>query len=159
MKAESMTSFDPEFGQAYMEYAELLLRRHFILADDAKTSSALEEIDEQLTLIWERLDEVQRKSLNGIGSDLNWVRRHGKLAPKARKEEEVTSEDGKELTDALSNKQWNKLLHFLRVCSAHIPAEQLALMRARAFESLNLGTVANIFFAFANEMNQTDAAR
>jgi hypothetical protein len=156
MKAESITSYDPRFDQAYMEYTEMLLRRHFILLNGAETSPELEGIDEQLTLIWDQLDESQRKSLNGMGSDLNWVRRRGKLAPKARKEREITTEDGKELNDALSNKQWNKLLYFLRVCSAQISAERMALMRAQAYENLNLERVASVFYEFATQMDQSN---
>jgi hypothetical protein len=62
---------------AFRNYAELLHRRHQYLLAGREEGPEMEEIEEALSAMWETLDEAQRHSLNGIGSDLNWVRRRG----------------------------------------------------------------------------------
>jgi hypothetical protein len=141
-----MSSFDPKMDAAFRESAELELRCHYLLqegkADDPEISAA----EDRMAVLWEKLDEVQRRSLNGMGSDLNWVRRKGEPPPKGRtRAEEVTAAEQQELAAATGLKQWHKVLHYLRLCAPAYPIAALASLRGRAYEEIGLTAYASVF--------------
>src|SRR5271154_7242536 len=109
-----MTSFDPTIDAAFRESAELELRCHYLLTEGKENAPEILAAEDRMTVLWENLDEVQRRSLNGMGSDLNWIRRKCEPPPKGRKEPtEVTAKEQQELVAAIGSKEWHKTLHFL----------------------------------------------
>jgi hypothetical protein len=128
----------PKVDAGYRKYAELLLRRHTHLMEGRADDADTEQIDEELSALWEQLDESQRRSLSGMGSDLNWVRRHGALPPKARPAEAVTAEDTRLLTEAEAQKDWHATLHYLRVCAPALAIDDLARRRGAAYVGVGL---------------------
>src|SRR4051812_8181851 len=111
-----MSDLKPIMNEAYREYAGLLLRRHRRLEEGKDDDPETEDIEERMLRLWGGLDKVQRQSLNGIGSDLNWVLRQGRPAPKARRPEEVTEDEKRRLREAEKVGDWHAVLHWLRVC-------------------------------------------
>jgi hypothetical protein len=153
-----MSLLTPIVDTAYREYADLLLRRHHLLAEGKEDTAEAEAIDDRLTELWETLDEAQRSSLNGMSSDLHWVRRRGVSPPKGRKPEDVTQADREQLAQAETVKDWHAVLHHLRVCAPAMPPNLLAQLRAAAYGEIGLATFAGIFQSLgaAPSPEQTD---
>lgn len=120
------------------------MRRHRLLADETGDSAEIDALEDRMTALWEKLDESQRQSLNGLGSDLNWARRHGAAAPKARKAEEVSETDRANLAAAEAAQDPHAILHWLRVCSPALELKDLAQRRRRAYTWAGLPQVADI---------------
>jgi hypothetical protein len=139
-----MTPSNPSVDSTYRSFAELLLRRHRLLADETSDSTEIDELEDRMTELWEKLDESQRQSLNGLGSDLNWARRRGAPAPKARKAEEVSETDRANLAAAEAAQDPHAVLHWLRVCSPALEFEDLAQRRRRAYTLAGLPQAAEI---------------
>jgi hypothetical protein len=91
-----------------------------------------------MTALWPSFDETQRKSLNGMNSDLAWVRDRGELPPKGRRREEITAEDRARLAMARVLDEWHEFLHYLRICSAILPTNELAVFRGAAYGAIGL---------------------
>ena len=90
MRVDAMSPLRPTVDTAYRNYVELLLRRHLLWMEGRNDGEELDRIEDDLSSLWEGLDDGQRQSSNGIGSDLNWARRAGAAAPMARKTEDVS---------------------------------------------------------------------
>ena len=73
MRVEAMSHFNPTLNNQYRHYAELLLDHHRFLIE--RNDDSVEAVAAELTAPWDELDATQRRSLAGLGSDLNWVRR------------------------------------------------------------------------------------
>jgi hypothetical protein len=128
----------PKVDPLYRAFAELLLRRHRLLLEGNGDDAEIDEVEEGLSALWEKLTEGQRQSLNGVGSDLNWVRRGGSPPPKGRQREEVTEEDRRHLAEAESAKDWHAVLHYLRACAPEMDVANLASRRAAAYAGIGL---------------------
>jgi tetratricopeptide (TPR) repeat protein len=132
-----MRDFTPKTDAAYREYAEMQVRRHFLLIGGKGESDEAGEIEERLSSIWEGLDETQRRSLNGMAADLNWLRRRGTPPPKGREVSEVTEAELRELQAAQDAQDWHAILHHLRVCAPAVPLDMLAYSRATCYLKLD----------------------
>jgi hypothetical protein len=139
-----MTPSSPTVDSTYRSFAELLLRRHRLLADETSDSAEIDALEDRMTALWEKLDESQRQSLNGLGSDLNWARRGGAAAPKARKAEEVSDTDRANLAAAEAAQDPHATLHWLRVCSPAMELKDLAQRRRRAYTLAGLPQVVDV---------------
>jgi hypothetical protein len=143
----------------FREYATLVLQRHSKLLEGAHDSS-IEEIEDRLDAIWPELDEVQRTSLKGMESDLNWIRRNGELPPKGRKTHaDVSESELVELSTAIRSKDWHYVLHLLRICAASIPAASLALDRSIAYRAIGLDDYFVEFLDFAERLEPSASVR
>ena len=141
-----MPSFDPTIDAAFRESAELELRCHHLLLDGKEDDPETLAAEDRMTGLWEKLDEVQRRSLNGMGSDLNWVRRKGEPPPKGRKlPTDVTDAEQQELASAIGAKEWHKVLHFLRLCAPRLSSSSLAHWRGIAYDAVGLPAYASVF--------------
>jgi hypothetical protein len=140
-----MAHLNPTVDATYRSFADLLLRRHRLLVEGNSDSPELDELEDDLTALWEKLDENQRQSLNGMGSDLNWARRRGAAAPKARKAEDVSEADRANLATAEAARDPHAVLHWLRACSSALEFKDLAQRRRRAYAAAGLPQVADIF--------------
>jgi tetratricopeptide (TPR) repeat protein len=153
-----MAAFDPTIDAAFREYAELELRCHYLLLEGKENAPETLEAEDRMTALWEKLDEVQRRSLKGMGSDLNWVRRKGQPPPKGRKgSEEVPPTEQQELVTAIGAKEWHKVLHYLRLCAPSFPVDALAHHRARIYEALGLPNYASTFYEQAADLDPANA--
>jgi hypothetical protein len=112
------------------------------MASGQEESSELQRIEDKLDALWEKLDEAQRRSLRGMSSDLNWIRRRGALPPKARMSSQVTEAELSALKSAQDSHDWYAMLHFLRVCAPAIQADLLAEARANCYSELGLPEIA-----------------
>src|SRR5438445_13727785 len=121
-----MSPFDPVIDAAFREYADLQLRRHNLLQEGKENTPETAAIEDRMNALWEKLDEVQRRNLNGMASDLNWVRRNGEPPPKGpQKPEDVTAKQQEELGAAIGRKEWHRILHHLRLCAPMFPSAGL----------------------------------
>jgi hypothetical protein len=142
-----MSPFDPTIDDVFREYADLELRCHHLLLAGEENTPKTVAAEDRMEELWDKLDEVQRRSLSGMGSDLNWVRRNGEPAPKGRKTaEEVTPTEQQELAAAMERKDWHTILHFLRLCAPVLSAADLATLRGRAYDALGFPDYASVFF-------------
>jgi hypothetical protein len=128
----------PIFDAGYRKYAQLLLRRHQSFLEGRDEGPEIEEIEEDLSAAWEALNEVQRQNVNGMGSDLNWVRRHGAPPPRGRPISAVAEDDRQRLLDVEAKRDWHAVLHLLRVCAPILTIKELARRRAAAYAGLGL---------------------
>src|SRR5258708_7515556 len=129
-----MSPFNPTICAAFREYADLQLRRHYLLLEGKDNAPQTIAAEDRMDELWDKLDEVKRGSLNGMGSDLNWVRRKCEPPPKGRKTpEEVTPAEQQELVTAIGLNEWQKVLHYLRLCAPMYPVATLAYVRARVY--------------------------
>ena len=153
-----VTWFDPTIDAAFRESADLELRCHYLLLEGKENSPECLAAEDRMTVLWEKLDEVQRRSLNGMGSDLNWIRRNGEPPPKGRKTpEEVTSTELQDLEAALGSNEWHKALHYLRLCAATFVPRSLAALRGSAYDAIGLPSYANVFRDWAAELRKNSA--
>jgi hypothetical protein len=155
MRRDVMPPIAPNVDTGFRKYAELLLRRHSHLMDGRADDPETEKIDEDLSALWEQLDESQRRSLSGMGSDLNWVGRQGALAPKARSAEVVTAEDRRLLAEAEAQKDWHATLHYLRVCAPVLAIDDVARRRAAAYVGIGLPAYADACRTIAGRRGPT----
>jgi tetratricopeptide (TPR) repeat protein len=154
-----MSPFDPKIDATFREYADLELRCHHLLLEGMENAPETVEAESRMEELWENLDETQRRSLSGMGSDLNWVRRKGEPPPNGRKNpEEVTSTERQELMAAMGSKDWHKALHYLRICAPIFPIITLAQGRGKAYDALGFPSYASIFYeqGFEIEPNNAD---
>jgi tetratricopeptide (TPR) repeat protein len=136
----------------YRRYADLLLRHHRLLSEGKDEEPATEAVEEEMTRLWERLDEHQRRSLSGLGSDLSWLRHRCQLAPRSRRPEEVTADDFEALIQARNAPDWEGVLQGLRLCAPRMPPFQLAFLRGSAWDALNVPQVASVFYDLASAL-------
>jgi len=120
---------------------------------DGKGDQA-DELEEQLSVLWEGMDDTQRSSLNGIASDLNWLRRRGVPPPKGRTASEVTESQLRELRAAQDAEDWHAILHHLRVCAAALPQDLLAYNRAMCYVKLDFPQIAAAFTDLTSELSR-----
>jgi hypothetical protein len=153
-----MSPFDPTVSPAFRDYADLQLRRHYLLLEGKENAPETAALEDRMDELWEKLDEDQRGSLNGMASDLNWVRRKGEPPPMGRKTpEEVTTVERQELVAAKGSKEWHRFLHYLRVCAPTIPLVNLAHLRGSAYDALGFPAYASVFFRQAAEFDPLNA--
>jgi len=138
----------PTIDPLYLDYALLQLRRHYLLID-GKDDDEMEQVEEELTALWENLSEAQRQSLNGMGSDLNWIRRGGELSSKGPTSTDVSEQDVADLDRAELTRDWHAILHYLRICAPILLPESVAHIRATCYHELGLDLVAKVFDNFA----------
>src|SRR4051794_20294640 len=131
-----MSFHAPSVDATYREYADLQLRRHYLLAGGKADDPQVEETENRLSELWEKLDEAQRLSLNGMSSDLNWVRRGGTLPPKGTTQKDVTPQMRAELEAVIAREDWHELLHQMRLCAPALRPECLAHNRGLCYRDL-----------------------
>ena len=148
-----MDAYAPAMNEAYLEYTSRLLQHHRLLAKGAETADETAAVEDEMTELWEQLDSVQRKSLSGLGSDLNWVRRGGSPAPLDLKPRDFSSDDQRTLVEAKNASDWHTLLHQLRVCAPCVPPSLLAYLRAEAWAKIGLPQIAFVFSDFASMLD------
>lgn len=146
-----MVTHNPSVDDRYCRYAELLLAQHKLLSQNAAEGDS-EVIEDEMTQIWDALDSAQRQSLSGLSSDLGWLRRCGKPAPKTRPGQDVTEADLRELEQARERADWHRTLHQLRLCTAKLPPFELAFSRAAAWQALGLSEISGLFSRFAAKL-------
>jgi hypothetical protein len=152
-----MSPFDPNIDAAFREYADLELRCHRLLLEGKEDTPEIIEAEDRMTELWEKLDEMQRQSLSGMGSDLNWVRRKGEPPPNGRKKpEQIAPTERQAIQEAMESKDWHRLLHYLRMCAPDYPIATLATLRGRAYEGIGFPAYATIFFERAGQLEPTD---
>ena len=145
-----MPGFDPTLDAAFTEYADLELRRHHLLQNSQEGSTEISDLEDRMNELWDKLDEVQQRSLKGIGSDLNWIRRSGAAPPKGRKSpQDVAETELRALTKAMRARDWHATLHYLRLCSPCFQAVSLARERSVAYEAIGLMDLARVFCKYA----------
>jgi hypothetical protein len=140
-----MSANVPAIDDGYRRYVELLLQHRHLLSQGRDESPETEAVGDEMAGLWERLDEAQRRSLAGLGSDLRWVRRGCHLPPKSWRPEEVTSGELQALAQAEKENDWHGLLHYLRLCSPRIPPARLASLRASVWAALQFPQLASRF--------------
>jgi hypothetical protein len=140
-----MSPHAPTVDDSYRRYADLLLQHHRLRLEGKDADAEVEAVEEEMTRLWDRLDAVQRSSLSGLGSDLTWVRRGLQPAPRSRPPEEVTPEDFRALAQARDGADWHRLLHHLRVCVPGMAPNELASLRAVAWDHIGLPQLASVF--------------
>ena len=153
-----MGPYNPTVDDLYRRYVDLLLRHHHLLSECRDEDSEFESVEEEMTQLWNRLDETQRRSLSGLGSDLNWVRRGRQLAPRCRRPEEVTHHEFQALVKARDSSDWHGLLHHLRLCAPKATLFQLAYLRASAWASFEIPQVASVFYDVAAELEPSNGS-
>ena len=146
IRAETMSEFDPKMDTAFQEYARHLLVRHRLLCAGKGDSEEIADAEDAMEAIWPTFDEVQRRSLNGMASDLIWIRTNGAPPPKGRKTAaDVPEVDQKQLEAAMKAKQWHSILHYLRLCAPVFQAASLARERSVAYSAIGLDEYASEF--------------
>lgn len=140
----------PKIDAAYRDYASALMQHHELLSSGGE----LEEVEDLLANLWDRLDEDQRQSLRGLSSDLNWARRRGEPPPKGRPAMEVTQAELAEYKDAQNAEDWHAILHHLRVCGPALPRDLLAYSRATCFSKLGLLRISVAFTDLTIELSR-----
>lgn len=156
MKADAMSFETPRIDDPYRRYAQLLIAQHELLCRNA-SGDDVEVLEDEMTTLWDVLDAAQRHSLSGLGSDLNWLRRGGKLAPKAPSAQEVADDELRELYQARDRSDWHRTLHQLRLCSAKLAPFDVAFLRATAWQAIGLSEVAGLFSRFAAQLDPNNA--
>jgi hypothetical protein len=151
-----MNPFTPTIDERYRQYAELLVRHHQLLSEGKEDADETSAVEDDMSELWERLDDRQRSSLSGLGSDLNWLRREGAPPPRARKSEDVTAADLEGLTKASQSLDWHGVLHFLRVCAPKMATLELASARTLAWERAGLPHIGKVFDAFRAELDKSN---
>ncbi|HJT33442.1 MAG TPA: hypothetical protein VJ783_15470 [Pirellulales bacterium] len=111
-----------------------------------------------MTHLWDELDSAQKQSLSGLGSDLNWIRRRGQPAPRAKLADQVTDAEIERVVRACDIGDWNGLLHDLRICGARLPAAEIARLRATAWQELGFAKLSKLFASFATELQASQAS-
>ena len=134
----------PVIDDLLHNYADLLLRLHSLLLADKEGDPKMDEVEDSLSIIWEKLSEAQRHSLNGMASDLNWMRRGGAPPPKGRKPEDGTDQERQLLAEAETRGDWPTALHYLRVCAPALDTQNLARRKAAAYAGLGLPVYAEL---------------
>ena len=66
-----MPEFTPAIDAVFREYADLELRRHHLLLGGKEDSPEIAAAEDRMDELWTKLDDVQRRSLSGMASDLN----------------------------------------------------------------------------------------
>jgi tetratricopeptide (TPR) repeat protein len=153
-----MSPFDPTIDTSFLEYADLQLRRQGLLMHAKEQEPEFDQIEDRMTELWEKFDAIQRQSVNGMASDLNWIRRKGQPPPKGRKADEVTASERQELLAARVSKEWHRFLHYMRICASVIPAVNLAYLRGNAYDAIGFHTYAAAFYEFAAELAPSNSS-
>lgn len=152
-----MTNYIPVTDDLYRRYAELLLGHHKLLCEGREAAEEAEAIEEEMTRLWSELDELQKGSLSGLSSDLNWLQRRCQVAPRGRPAEDVVAEDVEKAFQARERGDWHALLHYLRLCSPKLPPFQLACLRATAWQALAFPQISRVFYEQAVELEPRNA--
>ena len=149
----------PKVDSNYRMFVELQLSHCNLLAQGKDESPESEELEARMTALWRDLDDAQRKSLNGMGSDLNWLRSRGASPPKGRIAADVTEKDWADLESAQQNKDCHAILHHLRVCAPAIPQDILAHSRATCYFNLNFPEIAILFAELAVDIELAEVMK
>ncbi len=98
----------------------------------------------------------ERKSLSGLSSDLNWLRRGGTPAPAGPKSEQIPVKDRLPFFVAWKSSEWHMLLHQSRITAFLFDPFALATTRAMAWEKIGQPSIARIFYDFASQLKPGD---
>lgn len=151
-----MSEYTPIINDQFRQYADMLCQ-HDRLLFDAATEPELDLVESEMTQLWNELDAVQQRSLSGLSSDLNWLRRGGQSAPKGKSPVEVTGGELRDLWRARDMRDWHKLLHYLRVYSGQFSPLEIAALRATAWQALGFPHVARMFGGLAARLEPDNA--
>jgi len=103
-------------------------------------------LEDRIDELWATLDDVQRRSLSGMASDLNWIRRKGEPPPNGRKlAEQITTVEQRQLADAVKAKDWHQILHCLRLCGPTVPRFRWHIGALWPYQALGLADYAVLF--------------
>ncbi len=141
-----MTPYDPTMNPEFYQFVILQLRRHRLFVAGNTDDPDADEIEDQMTVLWEKLDETQHQSVRGMSSDLNWIGRNGGTAPKGRQPGDVTHEDMLALLKSRSENEWHAVLHYLRLCTGAISPINLAYLRGQAYGAIALEGYSSAFY-------------
>jgi tetratricopeptide (TPR) repeat protein len=150
--------YTPNLDETYRRYVDLLLQHHRLLSEGREEEAETEAIEEEMSCLWDRLDDAQRKSLSGLSSDLNWVRRRCQLAPQGRRSEEVTLQELQALVRFRDEADWHGLLHGLRACAPRMRPFQIASLRASAWEAIGFPKVVSTFYDVAFDLEPSNGS-
>ena len=153
-----MRSFNPTIDANFQEYVDLQLRRNGLLSGGKEQDPEFDSVEDKMADLWEKLDDIQRQSVNGMGSDLNWMRRKGQLGPKSHSPAKVTQDERKDLVTARQSSDWHGLLHYLRICAPAMSAANLAYLRGQAYDALDLPSYSVNFYELAADLEPTNAS-
>lgn len=134
-------------------YAMALLRHHDLLSAPEEDSIRIEAIEDQMSALWGKLDENQKKEIRGISSDLNWLPRSCLPPPKGRGATDVKAT---ELADHLALNERGDFLPLLRatrICAPALPNGFVALARARCYFNLGWPELAEPFLKASVDLN------
>lgn len=151
-----MTNYTPKVDDRYRRYAALL-RQHNDLLTQASAESELDSFECEMTQLWDELEATQQRSLSGLSSDLNWLRRGGELAPRTRSAAQVSDSDLHDLSQARDAHEWHKLLHYLRLCAARLSPFDVAFLRATAWQVLGFPQLAQTFSGLAAQLEPNNS--
>lgn len=138
----------PLIDDRFLGYVGLQIRRHSLLAAGRERDEETGDVEDRMGEIWEELDDDQRSGVKGVGSDLNWLRRGGRVAPKARPREGVSESDLEALRRAEGEGDWHSVLYRLRDCAAAMVPQDIAAKRVHAYTALGMPEVARLFTDF-----------
>jgi hypothetical protein len=124
------------------------------LIEDKGDGDEADEIEARLAVLWEGMDDTQRRTLNGMAADLNWLRRRGAPPPRGRAASEVTEAALRELQAAQDAQNRYAVLHHLRVCAPAVPQDLLAYGGATCYHKLNFRQIATAFADMAVELGR-----
>lgn len=151
-----MRFLGPQIDEHYRRYTELLLR-HDELISQLEHGSELDSVESEMSELWDALDSIQQASVSGLSSDLNWLRRGGELAPRAKTAAQVSDAELEELSRARDAREWHKLLHCLRPCTAKISPFEVAFLRATAWKELGFAELSQKFRGFAVQLEPNNS--
>lgn len=141
-----MSEIDPTIDETFREYTDLQLRRHYLILEGKDDSPETATAEHRMENLWADLDDMQRQSLRGMASDLNWIRREGKPPPKGRQTpDDVSAREMQDLAAAKKSKDWHRILHYLRLCALCFHAASLASERRTAYDAIGLPKYARVF--------------
>jgi tetratricopeptide (TPR) repeat protein len=151
-----MSVYTPTTDEAYRQYAELLVKHHQLLSENKNEDTETELVEDEMSSLWESFDSLQKQSLSGLGSDLNWARRGCQGALHGRKPEDVTRQDFQTLVELREKDDWHGVLHYLRLCAPCMRPFQLADLRATAWSAIHLPKVVTVFYDVAAELEPSN---
>jgi len=153
-----MGPYTPTIDEAYRQYADLLLQHHRLSSEGKEEDLDTETVEDEMSRLWARLNPIQKQSLSGLGSDLNWVRRRCQLAPRGRRPEDVTPQEFQTLIESKDEADWHGLLHHLRVCAPKVRPFPLAYLRASAWSAIQVPKVVSVFYDLAAELEPSNGS-
>lgn len=143
-------------NQHFEQYESLLRRLHPLMAAGEGDTDEADAVRDEMDKPWRELSREEIARLDGLSADL-YMLEGDEVAEPCHADDRTPERLRAELKAARDRGDWETVLALLRKGPTFIAADQIAFLRARAYEALGHLEASRLFMEHAAELNPCES--